>query len=185
MIVAGFCIVGIASLLLLPVSEAHPAALTITMIGAFCGIGAMLSAAATLALEALPHHAGMASGIMGSFQSLLGAVFSLALAFVDANSLLLLHLSTAGCAGLMGLTILATRRLAPLSNRETRSPAWCLCIHQTAKWPTRTPARIYLHNTGLLLRGLCLRRLARPIGLFLGGKYLIAEFMPANAFSCG
>jgi sugar phosphate permease len=116
-IVAGFCIVGIASLLLLPVSEAHPAALTITMIGAFCGIGAMLSAAATLALEALPRNAGMASGIMGSFQILLGAVFSLALAFVDANSLLLLHLSTAGCAGLMGITILATRRLAPLGNR--------------------------------------------------------------------
>ena len=34
----------------------------------FCCIGAMLSVAATLALEALPRNAGMASGIMGSFQ---------------------------------------------------------------------------------------------------------------------
>ena len=116
-IVAGFGAVGVASLFLLPVSDAHPAALTITMIGAFCGIGAMLSAAATLALEALPRNAGMASGIMGSFQILLGAVFSLVLALVDANSLFLLHFSVAGCAGLMGVTILATRRLAPLDNR--------------------------------------------------------------------
>ena len=111
MTVAGFSAVGLASLVLLPVSAGHSAALSILMIASFCCIGAMLSVSATLALEALPRNAGMASGIMGSFQILVGACFSAGLSLVPADSLVILHLSVAGCAALMAVTALLTRRL--------------------------------------------------------------------------
>ena len=111
MTVAGFSVVGLASLLLLPISADHPAVLSILMIASFCCIGAMLSVAATLALEALPRNAGMASGIMGSFQILVGACFSAGLSLVKADSLVILHLSVGGCAALMAVTALVTRRL--------------------------------------------------------------------------
>ena len=115
--VAAFCVVGIASILLLPFSASHPATLTIIMILSFCCIGAMLSVAATLALEALPHTAGMASGIMGTFQILLGACFSTALSLLQADSLVMLHLTVAGCAAIMAVIVLATRRLTPGTSR--------------------------------------------------------------------
>ena len=113
MTVAGFSVVGLSSLLLLPISSGHPAALSILMIASFCCIGAMLSVAATLALEALPRNAGMASGIMGSFQILVGACFSAGLSLVQADPIVILHLSVAGCAALMAVTGFLTRRLAP------------------------------------------------------------------------
>ena len=115
--VAAFCVVGIASILLLPFSASHPATLTIIMILSFCCIGAMLSVAATLALEALPHTAGMASGIMGTFQILLGACFSAALSLLQADSLVMLHLTVGGCAAIMAVIVLATRRLTPGTSR--------------------------------------------------------------------
>ena len=71
----------------------------------------MLSVAATLALEALPRNAGMASGIMGSFQILIGACFSAGLSLIQANSLVILHLAVGGCAAFMAVTALVTRRL--------------------------------------------------------------------------
>ena len=111
MTVAGFSAVGLASLLLLPISAGHSATLSILMIASFCCVGAMLSVAATLALEALPRNAGMASGIMGSFQILVGACFSAGLSLVPADSLVILHLSVGGCAALMAVTALLTRRL--------------------------------------------------------------------------
>ena len=109
--VAGFSAVGLASLLMLPVSADHPGVLSILMIASFCCIGAMLSVAATLALEALPRNAGMASGIMGSFQILIGACFSAGLSLIQANSLVILHLAVGGCAAFMAVTALVTRRL--------------------------------------------------------------------------
>ncbi|MBU74636.1 MAG: hypothetical protein CMM73_02870 [Rhodospirillaceae bacterium] len=109
--VAGFGLVGLASLLLLPVSASHPAALSFVMIVSFLCIGAMLSVSATLALEALPRNAGMASGIMGSFQILVGGSFSAGLSLIHADSLVILHLAVGGCGALMVATALATRRL--------------------------------------------------------------------------
>ena len=106
-----FGFVALAMLITLVSGTDSYGAMIAVMVISFLGVGAMLTAGSTLALESLPKTAGMTAGIIGSFQILLGGVFSAILSMVNFPAILLLQITVIILGLFMILIIIPTRNL--------------------------------------------------------------------------
>ncbi|MET9859517.1 multidrug effflux MFS transporter [Streptomyces smyrnaeus] len=118
--------IGLAMMLL-----ATSAALLVTLMGqltrvlglgltgiAFVGLGQVFGTATALALERVPHAAGTGSAVLGTLQSIVGAVASPLVGLGGAHTAVPLFAGMAGCSLIAVLALLLTRRDA----QPSRSP---------------------------------------------------------------